>query len=280
MLAGPRNAGMQGHRGGRRTEKAGDERIPLTPAISPVARGRGRRPRAPASGSRLLASDGVISVIVPVRGEGPEAAERFAGLTSDPDAELLVADGGSDPATVEAFREIGARVISGAGTRGARLAEAARSARGDLLFFLHSDSRPPAGALDAIRGCLANGTGAGAFSLAYEGGGAGLRWIAAWANLRSRWFSLPFGDQGIFCRRDAYERAGGFHDLPICDDLDLVRRLRGVERLAILPQKTVTSPRRYRARGAFRQVLVNWGVQIGYFAGVSPRTLERWYNPK
>lgn len=220
----------------------------------------------------------MLSIIVPVRGEEPAVAARFARLAADPTAELVVADGGGDPATADAFRAIGARVLSGGGTRGARLGLAAAEARGDALLFLHSDSQPPEGALDAVRRALAAGAAAGAFSLAYRDAGPALRWIAAWANLRSRWLKLPFGDQGIFCARDAYDRAGGFRDLPVCDDLDLVRRLRRAGRFVILPEKTTTSPRRYRDRGTLAQVLVNWKVQIGYFAGVRPETLERWYN--
>ncbi|MDQ2869385.1 MAG: TIGR04283 family arsenosugar biosynthesis glycosyltransferase [Acidobacteriota bacterium] len=222
----------------------------------------------------------MISVIVPVRGEPREIAERFREIAADPRAELLVADGGGDSETTEAFRRIGARVIGGCGTRGARLAAAAREARGDQFLFLHSDSRAPQNALDALTRCLSNGAAGGAFSLAYENAGPGLRWIAAWANLRSRWLKLPFGDQGIFCRREAYETAGGFHDLPVCDDLDFVRRLRAVGPFRILKETTTTSPRRYEERGALSQVLLNWRVQAGYFAGVSPRTLERWYNGK
>ncbi|MEP6769799.1 MAG: TIGR04283 family arsenosugar biosynthesis glycosyltransferase [Acidobacteriota bacterium] len=222
----------------------------------------------------------MISVIVPIRGEPREIAERFRALAADPRAELLVADGGGEPATTEAFRQIGARVIGSCGTRGARLAAAAREASGDQFLFLHSDSRPPENALEAVARCLSNRATGGAFSLAYENAGPGLRWIAAWANLRSRWLKLPFGDQGIFCRREAYESAGGFRDLPVCDDLDFVRRLRRVGPFTILPERTTTSPRRYEERGAFSQVLLNWRVQAGYFAGVSPRTLERWYNGK
>jgi rSAM/selenodomain-associated transferase 2 len=222
----------------------------------------------------------VLSMIVPVRGESPAVAARFERFAKAPDAELLVADGsgpcGSE--TADAFRAIGARVIASQGTRGARLAAAAAEARGDVLFFLHSDSRAPEGALDTVRRAIDGGAAGGAFSLRYEDAGLALRWIAAWANLRSRWLKLPFGDQGIFCRREAYERAGGFRDLAICDDLDFVSRLRRCGRFVILPEKTVTSPRRYQDRGAVAQVLINWKVQLGYFAGVSPETLERWYN--
>ena len=220
----------------------------------------------------------MISVVVPVKGERPEAAARFRSLTSHPGAEVLVADGGSDAETTEAFRRIGARVLAGYGTRGARLHRAAKEARGEAFLFVHADSRLPEGAVDLVQRALHEGAAAGAFSLGYQGAGPGLRWIAAWANLRSVWLKLPFGDQGIFCRRDVYEQSGGFQDMAICDDLDFVRRIRRIAPLRILPEKTLTSPRRYQDRGAFRQVLRNWRVLAGYFAGVPAEKLERWYN--
>lgn len=200
----------------------------------------------------------MISVIVPVRCEGPEAAARLSRFHRPPESELLVADG--------------------AGSRGSRLAKAAAEAHGEILFFLHADSRPPDDALGIIRRAIDGGTDAGAFSLAYDDAGPAMHWIAWWANRRSRLARLPFGDQGIFCSRDAYLRSGGFRDLPICDDLDLVLRLRQAGRFEIRPEKTITSPRRYRKAGALRQVVRNWRVMAGYFAGVRPETLSRWYE--
>ncbi|MFN2387776.1 MAG: TIGR04283 family arsenosugar biosynthesis glycosyltransferase [Thermoanaerobaculia bacterium] len=220
----------------------------------------------------------MISIIVPIREEDPAAAACFAPFVDAPETELLVADGTGGSPAADAFARIGARVLKGSGTRGARLALAAREARGDVLFFLHADSVAPDAAPGLIREALDAGAVAGAFSLAYTGGGAGMRWVAWWANLRSRFLRLPFGDQGIFCRRDVYERVGGFRDLPICDDVDLVRRLRRAGAFRLLPEKTRTSPRRYAAHGVARQVLRNWRVLAGYFAGVSPATLSRWYN--
>ena len=220
----------------------------------------------------------MISVIVPVKDEPPGVAERLARFAGPADeSELVVADGGRDERTRQAFRESGARVLSLPGTRGSRLAQAAAAARGDTLFFLHADSRPPDDALALISRSLEDGADAGAFSLAYESADRRMRWIAWWANRRSR-LGMPFGDQGIFCRRSTYERTGGFRDLPICDDLDLVRRLRRAGAFVVRPEKTVTSPRRYREVGAFRQVLRTWRVVAGYYAGVPPETLSRWYE--
>lgn len=189
-----------------------------------------------------------------------------------------MADSGDRPETSRAFEAIGARIVGGAGSRGLRLDRAARQARGEVLFFVHADSRPPENAPAAIRACLEAGAAAGAFSLAYENATPALRWIAWWANLRSRLLGLPFGDQGLFCRREAYERSGGYRDLVICDDVDILRRLKRTGPFAVLREKTATSPRRYQERGALRQVLRNWKVLAGYFAGVSPERLERWYN--
>lgn len=221
----------------------------------------------------------LFSVIVPVRDETPDVAGSFARFGRDPACELLIADGGNSPAVRDAFRDAGARVLTVGGTRGARLAAAAGEARGDVLFFVHADSRPPEDSLEIIRRTIHGGAEAGAFSLEYEGDGRAMRWIAWWANRRSVLARLPFGDQGIFCRREAYRRSGGFRDLPICDDLDFVLRLRRVGRFVVRPEKTTTSPRRYLAAGAARQVLRNWVVTCGYFAGVAPETLARWYDP-
>jgi len=219
----------------------------------------------------------MISVIVPIRDEEPLVAERFRRFVVLGECELLIADAGGNPETARAFESIGAQVVSSEGTRGARLDRAARRAGGDVLFFLHADSRPPDGALGLIREALAGGAMAGAFSLAYEDPAPALDWIAWWANVRSRLFKLPFGDQGLFCRRETYERSGGFRDLPVCDDVNMVRRWKRLGRRAVLREKTLTSARRYRA-GAFSRVLRNWRVLAGYYAGVSPARLERWYN--
>src|SRR5262245_25919593 len=124
----------------------------------------------------------MISVIVPVANEPPESIAFWERFAAPPEAELLIAHDTQS-------------------RRGAALARAAARSRGEILFFAHADSRPPADALDIVRRTVSAGAAAGAFSLAYADGDRGLRWIAWWANRRSRWLRLPFGDQGIFCRR-------------------------------------------------------------------------------
>src|SRR5262245_49361339 len=164
----------------------------------------------------------MISVIVPVRDEPEAAIEPLVRLAARGGAELIVADGSAEP-------------------RGARLARAAGRAAGDVLFFVHADSRPPENALELLLRALDGGAIAGAFSLEYDDAGRDMRWVAWWANRRARVFGLAFGDQGIFCRREDYEAVGGFRALRVCDDLDLVRRLRRRGRFVVLPHATVTS---------------------------------------
>jgi rSAM/selenodomain-associated transferase 2 len=217
-----------------------------------------------------------ISILIPTRREHPSVVDNLRSLRLA-DAEVVVADAGDSPETASAYAALGARVLSASGSRGARLRQAATAARGDVLFFLHADSRPPENAVALIRDAVTGGAAAGAFSLAFEGGGPALAAIAAWANARSRWWRLPFGDQGIFCRREAYERSGGFADLAVCDDMDLVRRLRSAGTFRILPERTLTSPRRYLENGVLRQGARNLAVQLGYLAGMPQKTLERWY---
>ena len=222
----------------------------------------------------------MISVIVPIKNEPPEAVLPLARFAGSPGCELLVVDVAGDSPAGRALESAGARLIPGEGSRGACLAAAASQASGEILFFVHADSRPPVDALDVILQTIDQGARAGAFSLGYQEPDRRMRWIAAWANLRSRLLRLPFGDQGIFCRRDAYEAAGGFRDMPVCDDVDLVRRLRGVGRFVVRPEITTTSARRYCESGALRQGIRVWAVLGGYFLGISPQKLGRWYFGK
>lgn len=219
-----------------------------------------------------------LSVIVPIRDEAAGVATPLAEWwRMQQDAEMLVVDETGSPAS-DVLRAAGARVLEHGGSRGARLARGAGLARGDVFLFVHGDCRPPDDALAQARKSLGAGAVAGAFSLAYADADRTMRWIAWSANMRSRFLRLPFGDQGLFCTREAYAAAGGFRDLPICDDLDLVRRLKRVGRFAVLPERMLASARRYRRQGAARQTALVWKVLAGYCLGVDPARLARWYR--
>ena len=121
-------------------------------------------------------------------------------------------------------------------------------------------------------------TAAGAFEFAIDDKMKKMRIIERLTNFRSRTFQLPYGDQAIFLKADLFRRIGGYNDLPIMEDFDLIRRLRKFGRIITLPARALTSGRRWRNLGILRTTLINQAMILGYFLGISPERLARWYR--
>jgi rSAM/selenodomain-associated transferase 2 len=156
----------------------------------------------------------------------------------------------------------------------------ARHATGEVLLFLHADTRLEPGAFDQLTSALGDSTIiGGAFSLGLGSRAWGLRLIEAATNLRARLFSLPYGDQAIFVRRAVFEEIGGYAELSLMEDLEFIRRLKRRGRLVILSAKAITSARRWEKEGVLYTTVRNWVVTVLFFLGVSPTTLARWYPP-
>ncbi|HQR46665.1 MAG TPA: DUF1732 domain-containing protein, partial [Thermoanaerobaculia bacterium] len=196
----------------------------------------------------------MITLIVPLRGEPPGARQAALALAED-GVEVLLAEG--------------------EGPRGARLAEAAGRARGDVLLFLHADTALPPGWRALVEEAVARGAAGGAFRLAFAGGGARMAFVAFWANVRTALTRVPYGDQAPFVRRDVYERLGGHRPWPLLEDVDFAARRRRAGRVALLPAAVRTSPRRYLEKGILRTVLMNKRILAGYPLGKSPEELAR-----
>jgi rSAM/selenodomain-associated transferase 2 len=157
----------------------------------------------------------------------------------------------------------------------------AAAAGGDLLLFLHADTRLPAGFEAQVRQMLARPrVAAGAFRLRIDGSLRGLRTIEAVANLRSRLLQMPYGDQALFMRRSLFWDLGAFPPIPIMEDFEMVRRLKRRGRIALAPGCAETSARRWLRLGAVKTWLVNQCVIAAYCAGVSPQRLAAWYRGK
>lgn len=225
-----------------------------------------------------------IAVIVPVAaGEATPTALFFERvLGAEAPVSLLVA---ADTRVAEemriAFERAGATLFTfEESPRGARLARAARSSSSsaEIFLFLHADTVLPFGWAGAVRRAIAARAVGGAFRLSFSGGGARMRWVAFWANARTAFTRLPYGDQAPFVRRDVYERLGGHPPWPLLDDWDFARRLRGAGRVALLPDAVATSPRRYLERGVARTVLGNWRTLWRFRRGASPETLAKGYR--
>lgn len=222
-----------------------------------------------------------ISIVIPTLNAesslGPCLGALYEGVTAGLIRELIVVDGGSCDATVSMARDAGAEVVLAPASRGGQLRAGCAGARGDWILTLHADSLPDPGWSAAVAAHLATGAGA-CFRLRFDEDSAMARLTAGWANLRSRWLGLPFGDQGLLMRREAYRRAGGYPDQPLMEDVALVRRLPG--RVRLLPCHVTTSAAKYRHQGWLRRGARNLWLQLRYCAGAAPEALARRYHRK
>jgi rSAM/selenodomain-associated transferase 2/rSAM/selenodomain-associated transferase 1 len=220
-----------------------------------------------------------ISVILPALDEADCIGRTLASIPEAEDLEVIVVDGGSTDGTPELARDHGAQVLLGSPPRARQLNLGAAAARGAIYLFLHADTQLPDAFADPVRQTSANpSVAAGAFRLSIDSGRAGIRAVERVANLRSRYLSLPYGDQGLFVTARLFWELGGFPLMPIMEDFALVRRLARRGRIALLDSPVLTSGRRWEQLGVLRTWLVNQSVVLAYYLGISPDTLARWYR--
>jgi rSAM/selenodomain-associated transferase 2 len=221
-----------------------------------------------------------LSVIIPTLDEEHSVGRILdAVMSGQGGVEVIVVDGGSSDGTAEVVRGRGARLVTSARGRGAQMHAGACAARGGALWFLHADTLPSAGCAARIIEALSDpGVVAGNLSVRFDGDRRAARFLT-WLYPRLRLLGLCYGDSGIFVRREAYSRVGGFRAFPVFEDLDLVRRLRKTGRVVHLPDIVTTSSRRFEG-GSFALTFARWAfLQMLYWLGVHPRTLGRMYAP-
>lgn len=223
-----------------------------------------------------------ISVIVPTLNEAARIEAQLSRLVRLPGVdELIVADGRSSDGTADMARAIpGVRVVEAAPGRGPQMNAGASVATGNVLWFVHADVVPPADGPAMIAAALADtALVAGAFRVRTDADGASgwpsrLLWLA---DLRSRYSGLPYGDQALFVRRDVFDSIGGFAPIPLFEDLELSRRLRGVGTVRVLPSVVQVSGRRFIARPVVSAAMMNL-LPVLYRVGVPPRALAWLYG--
>ena len=221
-----------------------------------------------------------VSVVIPTLNSGEDLPITLAalgvGLEKGLVRELVVSDGGSDDDTRPIADSAGAVLITGPASRGGQLKRGAAAAGGEWLLFLHADTWLDDHWPDAVTAHLHGfPDSAGYFRLAFRSEGVLPKLVAGWANLRSRAFGLPYGDQGLLVSRELYQEIGGFPDIPLMEDIAVARALRG--RLRALPAVAWTSADRYHRRGWLRQGGRNLGILIRYLLGVDPERLRHTY---
>ena len=222
-----------------------------------------------------------ISIIVPTLNEAEGIAAALAALAPlrEQGHEVIVVDGGSGDGTPALARGAADRVISAPRGRASQMNAAAALARGAVLLFLHADTRLPENADTRIlHGLAASGRAWGRFDARIDGESRLLPVIAFFMNLRSRATGIATGDQAIFVRRDAFERAGRFPPLELMEDIALSSSLKRVSRPLCIAEKVVTSGRRWERRGILRTVLLMWRLRLEFFFGAAPASLARLYD--
>jgi rSAM/selenodomain-associated transferase 2 len=219
-----------------------------------------------------------LSIVMPALNEASgiaAALEALAPLRAR-GCEVIVVDGGSRDGTPERAAPLADRVLAAPHGRAAQMNVGAAAARGDVLVFLHADTRLPDGADALVRDALKGPRLWGRFDVRFAGGALPI--VAAMMNLRSRATGIATGDQAMFVTREAFVRAGGFPDIALMEDVALSARLKRLSRPLCLAARVTTSPRRWQVHGTLRTVLLMWRLRLAFFLGADPQRLARAYG--
>lgn len=223
-----------------------------------------------------------FSIVIPVLNEGDRInalIEHLHNQGFESSYEIIVVDGDPQGGTVKAIQSEDVVTITTEKGRGRQMNAGAAMSSGDILIFLHVDTILPDGALNKISRALdKQDYVGGAFDLKIDSDRLFLRYISVRASLRSRWNRIPYGDQAIFMRKQYFDRIGGFKDIPLMEDVDLMRRIKKDGRkIHILPDKVTTSARRWQRDGALYTTVRNHILVVLFRLGVSPDRLAKYY---
>lgn len=219
-----------------------------------------------------------LSVIIPVLNEEKVIAATLDALIRLKPAEIILVDGGSADRTRAIAERYSIKIVTSESGRARQMNRGARDASGDVLLFLHADTRLPFSAFDDIATALSSRACVGGrFDVELEGDHWLLPLVARLISYRSRLTKIATGDQALFVRREVFARMGGFEEIPLMEDIAFSRTLKRLGSVACLRSRVVTSARRWEADGIWRTIFRMWTLKLLYFAGVSPLRLKQFY---
>jgi rSAM/selenodomain-associated transferase 2 len=224
-----------------------------------------------------------FSFIIPVRNEEAiidRTIEHVRALGASAGAEIICVDGDPAGTTIRVARHPGVKTAISETGRGKQMNFGAALAQGEILIFLHADTFLPSDALKLIQTAMDDKSCfAGAFDLAIASERPVFRLIEKAASIRSRLTRIPYGDQAIFMRKRIFDDLGGFKDIPIMEDVEIMQRIKSRKgKICILRKAASTSPRRWEKEGVLYTTLRNWVILSLYLCGVKPESLSRFYR--
>ncbi|PNX47872.1 MAG: hypothetical protein BV459_03515 [Thermoplasmata archaeon M11B2D] len=223
-----------------------------------------------------------FSIIIPVLHESSiinALLDSLHHLVTEESFEVIVVDGSPTQDTLHAISDKTIKTYTSAQGRGRQMNLGAAHATGEILVFLHADTFLPANALNLIQDALENHhLVGGAFTLQIDSQRVLLRMIAVFSTLRSQMTRAPYGDQVIFIRKSYFEFIGGYQDLPLMEDVELMRRIKKQKgQIIILPDMVLTSDRRWNQEGCFYTALRDTLIIFLYWCGMPAEKLARFY---